>query len=774
MVEYRNALAEGTLLGDYKIEKTLGQGTFGITYLGRDTSLDTKVAIKEYFHSQISFREDGTTVLPQSNSDQGDFDWGLDRFLEEAKVLAQFSGHPNIVRVLRYFAMNGTGYIVMDYVEGTMFKDAFEQVGTVPEQDLKKILIPVLQGLESVHNANILHRDIKPDNIILRKDGVPVLIDFGAARPASPETDRSMTNIHALGYSSNEQMAGAKFQGPWSDVYSIGAVAYKAITGNRPIPSNQRAIHDEMLAAVEAGKSEYTQAFLEAVDKALEVNYTERFQSAREFREAIEASDPIVEPNAGVTSSETASSTGTDKKSKVGVFVAIGAAVAAGAAAYVILPTLTPDQQATDRSYANAVSEGTVEAYQSFIQQYSDVPCYLCDETRLKHIDALIEQAAANVDTLKKQALDNSAWDAADKTGTLKGYEDYLGQYPFGQHATKAQRAVNRLKALAQLQANPTEELFERVGKQHPAVLEDAEYKAVGELLKKRAEEALAREVAKASRDFDAAATSDTSRSYQTFLSRYSGTNTEQIAALAKQARDRVQDLREFERQPALLTIVSRNWRVVPFIEREFSDVGRQIRSQIGTYFDDIVKIRSLPLRFLESDAELTEVDVRLSDGRFGKFIIVRNASAFDILDGDPVTLRRVVNKHRLAIDNSAEAQEFVQFWLNNLTTKSGIVWALTSPDQVPISPTASAAVRSSVNRQALFRPTSARVRDNGDWSITVRAVLKDKVYDLKGFIDVSKKQVTFDNTGFKQATNQPNPNTLGKVVFERSVRVVR
>src|SRR5215470_9029673 len=162
--EHIHALAKGTRLNQYEMMQILGAGGFGITYLAKDTSLDTTVAIKEYLPGDLATRLGDSTVTAKSSQSQGDFDWGLSRFLDEARVLAKFR-HPNIVRVNQIFEANNTAYLVMEYAKGDALGEVLRREGTLDEQRTKEILFPILDGLKRVHELGFLHRDIKPDNI---------------------------------------------------------------------------------------------------------------------------------------------------------------------------------------------------------------------------------------------------------------------------------------------------------------------------------------------------------------------------------------------------------------------------------------------------------------------------------------------------------------------------------------------------------------------------------------------------------------------------------
>src|SRR5262249_55675919 len=182
-ITYRNALATGSALFEYRLELVLGAGAFGMTYLARDTHLDKLVAIKEYLPTDLAVRALDGSVVPITTDHGYNYQWGLDRFIQEARTLARFS-HPNIVRVNRYFESNGTGYMVMNYEQGASLAQLLRDGPTPDEARLRALLLPLLDGLEAVHAAGFLHRDIKPANVFVRGNGVPLLLDFGAARQA--------------------------------------------------------------------------------------------------------------------------------------------------------------------------------------------------------------------------------------------------------------------------------------------------------------------------------------------------------------------------------------------------------------------------------------------------------------------------------------------------------------------------------------------------------------------------------------------------------------
>ena len=286
--DHKQALPPGHQLGHYRLLEVLGVGGFGVTYLGEHVGLGHRVAVKEYLPNEFAVR-DGATVHPKSSSDLQDFEWGLSRFVDEARTLTRFR-HPNLVRVSDYFEANNTAYIVMDYEDGEPLDALLKQHGTLTEEQLKRVLLPVADGLRQVHAAGFLHRDIKPSNIFVRRsDETPVLLDFGAARQALGRKSKSMTAIASAGYSPPEQYESHGAQGAWTDIYALSALCYRAVTGNTPMEAPRRQSQllrsqvDPLPRLAETASSEYSQAFLEAVDWGLQVIETERPQSLDEW-----------------------------------------------------------------------------------------------------------------------------------------------------------------------------------------------------------------------------------------------------------------------------------------------------------------------------------------------------------------------------------------------------------------------------------------------------------------------------------------------------------
>jgi formylglycine-generating enzyme required for sulfatase activity len=288
-LDSRSALPRDTVLdANYRIDCVIGSGGFGITYAAEEVRLGTRVAIKEYYPADFGDRDATMSVRPRSEALRSTFEWGRTRFLEEARTLARFM-HPGIVRVTRVFEANATAYMVMDLEKGPSLEEWLHGLGRPPsQQELDRIVAPLLDALATLHAANFLHRDIAPDNIVIRTDGTPVLLDFGAARRAVAAPSRALTGVIKSGYSPHEQYAtDGRLQGPWSDLYALGATLYRAVTGRPPEEATLRTSDDRMPSAAHAGVGGYRASFLAAIDQCLKVTPADRPQSVAELREAL-------------------------------------------------------------------------------------------------------------------------------------------------------------------------------------------------------------------------------------------------------------------------------------------------------------------------------------------------------------------------------------------------------------------------------------------------------------------------------------------------------
>ena len=283
ILNYRNALPLGTTLLEYRLESILGAGGFGMTYLAYDTHLQKKVAVKEYLPVELAVRALDGSIVPINTGTEYNYNWGLDRFLQEARLLAKFS-HPNIVQVKRYFEANGTAYMVMNYESGMSLSQLLKRIPLPDEPMLTKILMPLLNGLEAVHQAGFLHRDIKPSNIFIRDTGVPVLLDFGAARLAAGAVTQTLTSILTPGYAPLEQYSKDGNQGPWTDIYSLSGVIFRAVSGENPPDAVGRMKSDTVKQTLISLRERYSVGFLHGINRGMEIDEKKRPQSVAEWQ----------------------------------------------------------------------------------------------------------------------------------------------------------------------------------------------------------------------------------------------------------------------------------------------------------------------------------------------------------------------------------------------------------------------------------------------------------------------------------------------------------
>ena len=288
-----NVLPAGTRLGEFEILDLIGEGGFGIVYLAYDHSLERHVALKEYMPSGLATRTRQLLVTVRSQQHADTFTAGLKSFVNEARLLAQFDS-PSLVKVHRFWEENGTAYMVMPFYDGITLKQAMKERRIKPTEEwIRMILADLLDAIETIHRVQCFHRDIAPDNILLLKDGRPVLLDFGAARRVIGDLTQGPTVILKPGFAPIEQyadIAGLR-QGAWTDIYALAAVVYYLVTGKAPPPAVARIVHDDMAPLREAGRGRYSMDFLAAMDKALSLKPEQRFQSIAELRNALDIMD---------------------------------------------------------------------------------------------------------------------------------------------------------------------------------------------------------------------------------------------------------------------------------------------------------------------------------------------------------------------------------------------------------------------------------------------------------------------------------------------------
>lgn len=290
-----HALLAGELIGGrYRIGKVLGQGGFGITYKGADTKLNRLVAIKEYFQDGSTRR--GKTVIPPNTLTSSDHQKALERFKEEAKTLAKLTQN-HIVRVYDFVEENGTGYIVMEYLEGKSLEGEIVERGKMGEKETKEIIVEVLEGLEEVHRNGILHRDIKPGNILMTTRGA-VLVDFGTSREFAMGQSKQMSQIVTPGYAPLEQYSAKGKFGPPLDIYAIGATLYRMLTGDIP-PASTDIAGGSMEIELNGKVSVQMEGIIE---KCMRTKVQDRYWEVKELLWALEGQetgDPINKPYGG-------------------------------------------------------------------------------------------------------------------------------------------------------------------------------------------------------------------------------------------------------------------------------------------------------------------------------------------------------------------------------------------------------------------------------------------------------------------------------------------
>ena len=288
--EHGNALPVGTHLGEFELLRVLGEGDFGIVYLAQDQTLARRVAIKEYMPASLVTRAGVLDVVVTAEKHRPLFEAGIDSFINEARLLAQFD-HPSLLKVYRFWQANGTAYRVMPFYEGVTLRERLRQLGSPPDERwLMALLASLTDALMISHAQQRLHRDIAPDNILILADsGRPLLLDFGAAPQGIGDATQPLTASLKPGYAPLEQYAEASSlkQGPWTDVYALCAVVYGAITGSKPPVSVARTVADSYVPLLRSAAGRYSPRFLQAIDDGLQVRPAERTASMAALRQAL-------------------------------------------------------------------------------------------------------------------------------------------------------------------------------------------------------------------------------------------------------------------------------------------------------------------------------------------------------------------------------------------------------------------------------------------------------------------------------------------------------
>ena len=519
-IDHLHALPLGTHLEEFRLDAQLGAGGFGITYRAHDELLDKVVAIKEYLPRDFATRTAGNTVAPISDADARDYQWGLSRFLDEARTLARFD-HPHLNKVHRFFEANGTAYMVLEYIHGETLASRLGREPRLSEDTLTRLLEEMLSGLAVIHEAGYVHRDIKPGNLMLRaEDGSAVLLDFGAARQAVGQRSKSITSILTPGYAPIEQYdSKADDVGPWSDIYALGMVAYKCISGagDGELPDavtrgrTQRKGGVDLASAVEAGRGRYDPRLLAAIDWAIEVDEEARPQGVSEWLEALAGGSakkritrPVRKPATRPAKPPTPERTGMSWSSlalTVVIVVLLGASAWQGWRLYRGIPMVGLDgTETTVESQAGMQAESETDSSVETAPQTADVEAS-ADNTDPEESPSAEQDevtrllAAAELDITARRLtspVGNNAWEKYQRVlslspahpAALAGMERVMGSYLelFG-------------TALEQEDFDKADNYLERIRDLHPdsPVLEEEE-RRLGAVKQARAERLAERE----------------------------------------------------------------------------------------------------------------------------------------------------------------------------------------------------------------------------------------------------------------------------------------
>lgn len=430
-----NCLATGTRLAEFEIRGVIGEGGFGIVYLAFDHSLQRTVAIKEYMPAVLAGRGPDTSVAVRSRQNQGTFEKGLRSFINEARLLAQFD-HPALIKVYRFWEQNNTAYMVMRHYEGRTLKAIVsDNPELVTGAWLKAMLGPLLEALETLYRAKVLHRDISPDNIMIQPDGQAVLLDFGAARQIISDITQSLTVILKPGYAPVEQYADDDMmvQGPWTDIYSLSAVLYLLITKKPPPASVGRMIRDPIEILENSERPGFDKPFLAAIDKGLAIRPEDRPQSVDAFRTLLGLEPGMATPFAtGIAPPICIPSM--PEPTQVSDALSEHAPHAAPKAA----PKLNkPAVRSTWFIAAGAILLGTIVIAGVAMKDSPQVPAPAVEASMPT---SLPPASAADEETAAWAGIDNNA------KATREDLEAFLGKFPDGKYTTPAKFRLETLQ----------------------------------------------------------------------------------------------------------------------------------------------------------------------------------------------------------------------------------------------------------------------------------------------------------------------------------------
>ena len=430
MTDHPLALASGFSIEELVVERVLGQGAFGITYLVKDRSLGVRYALKEYFPKSLATRSAQGRIMSSSEGDRAAFEIGLDRFVSEGKLVAPLD-HQNVVRVIRLIRANNTAYLQMPYYRGGALSDLLGQWGPLTEGEVLAIVYPLLDALRYIHSHNIIHRDTKPSNIYLKNDGNPLLLDFGAARAVDMADARSHTAIGSDGYAALEQSSTRARLGPWTDIYGMAATFYKIMTAEVPVPSPDRADetyhgHDDPLRSLATiDDLPYSMRLRRAIDVGLRIRATERPQSVDEWSKHFRGERRTHSTSSPMVPAQT--------------------------------PQLDAPAQAADATLPEVVKEhrpwGLYAALLLFGVGLTTTAAYFAltsgDDADESAIASTTEDGGRAADSESDVATDEAAWQQAYSVDTPESYAEYLREFPTGSGAEMARRQLADFEAEA-------------------------------------------------------------------------------------------------------------------------------------------------------------------------------------------------------------------------------------------------------------------------------------------------------------------------------------
>lgn len=447
----------GTTLfnGKYKIEKVLGSGGFGITYLALQTDLNRKVAIKEFFLNGFCTRNTAERSINLQGITRETFDKYQQRFLEEAQTLARLN-HPNIVKVNEVFNENGTSYFAMYFIEGNTLQQIVDNQGVLDYSLAVNYIAQVSEAIGYVHQQGILHRDIKPENIIITPENKIVLIDFGSAREFIHDKTQSHTSILTKGYAPIEQYSSINKKGNYSDIYSLGAVFYFCLTGQKPMAATDRSMEDNMPSPKQLN-DKITNEANRTIVKAMAMNPKARHQSVDEFMHDLLNIESSKDVNKGKTVVEEEKPKEPKKKKNKGVawFFIILAIIS------VIVFFSTQEM----RDYNKAAEINTIYAYENFLYEYpsgkyaydahKNLFYLVCEENTEEAYNEYLskfpnsryeDEVKAKLKKILEEQLEELEFSLAKELNTITSYTEYLDKYTDSKNADEAKSAIKRIR----------------------------------------------------------------------------------------------------------------------------------------------------------------------------------------------------------------------------------------------------------------------------------------------------------------------------------------